>query len=224
MGRFDPILSILPEVQLALFPELKPTVELGFVLYGGTAIALRLGHRQSVDFDFFTDRELDKSQLTKTLAFLAEASVIQESPNGLTFLVVRGGGKEVKLSFFGTIDTGRVGDPELTNDGCLCVASLDDLLATKLKVVMQRIESKDYLDLAALIQSGLKLEKGLAASKALYGTLFQPSECLKALVYFEGGDLSELSQISRKTLVDAVTSVGDLAELEILSNNLGLQH
>ena len=86
MGRFDPILSILPEVQLALFPELKPTVELGFVLYDGTAIALRLGHRKSVDFDFFTDRELDKSQLTKTLTFLAEASVIQESPNGLTFL------------------------------------------------------------------------------------------------------------------------------------------
>ncbi|WP_373321508.1 nucleotidyl transferase AbiEii/AbiGii toxin family protein [Rivihabitans pingtungensis] len=34
--------------------------KLGFVLYGGTAIALRLGHRESVDFDFFSDRPLDR--------------------------------------------------------------------------------------------------------------------------------------------------------------------
>jgi hypothetical protein len=43
---------------------------LGFVLYGGTAIALRLGHRPSIDFDFFTDRTVNKGELYKAFPFL----------------------------------------------------------------------------------------------------------------------------------------------------------
>ena len=51
---------------------------------------------------------------------------------------------------------GRVGTPEVTVDSTLQVASLDDLMATKLKVILQRAEAKDYRDLAAMIQpSGL---------------------------------------------------------------------
>jgi hypothetical protein len=46
----------LPIAQQHLWQELRPARDLGFVLYGGTAIALRLGHRPSVDFDFFTDQ------------------------------------------------------------------------------------------------------------------------------------------------------------------------
>ncbi|QQO57451.1 MAG: hypothetical protein N838_32975 [Thiohalocapsa sp. PB-PSB1] len=48
-AMFD--LSILPASQLALWPTLAQ-VPKRLVLYGGTAIALRLGHRQSVDFGF----------------------------------------------------------------------------------------------------------------------------------------------------------------------------
>jgi hypothetical protein len=56
--------EILPPAQQRLWPMLRPTAALGLVLYGGTAIALRLGHRVSVDFDFFTDRSLDSSGTT----------------------------------------------------------------------------------------------------------------------------------------------------------------
>lgn len=55
-STFQAHLEILPEAQRRLWPELRPTLQLGLVLYGGTAIALRLGHRSSVDFDFFTDQ------------------------------------------------------------------------------------------------------------------------------------------------------------------------
>ena len=58
-----PRLDALPEAQRHLWPMLQPLAGLGFVLYGGTAISLRLGHRQSVDFDFFTDRPLDPQAL-----------------------------------------------------------------------------------------------------------------------------------------------------------------
>ena len=44
-GALKPQLDILPAEQRALWDELAPLRQLGFVLYGGTAIALRLGHR-----------------------------------------------------------------------------------------------------------------------------------------------------------------------------------
>src|SRR5262245_60249590 len=54
--RFDPRLDILPDAQRELWPQLSAAPRLSFVLYGGTAVALHLGHRQSVDFDFFPVR------------------------------------------------------------------------------------------------------------------------------------------------------------------------
>ena len=51
-GFFIPRMDILPSAQRLVWPELRAAAALGFVLYGGTAIALRLGHRFSVDFDF----------------------------------------------------------------------------------------------------------------------------------------------------------------------------
>jgi hypothetical protein len=48
---FVPRLDILPDAQRRLWPELARTPD-NFTLYGGTAIALRLGHRQSADFYF----------------------------------------------------------------------------------------------------------------------------------------------------------------------------
>jgi predicted nucleotidyltransferase component of viral defense system len=49
------------------------------------------------------------------------------------------------------------------------VASFADLLATKLTVVLQRVEAKDYRDVAAMMRSGLKPEFGLAAARRLFG-------------------------------------------------------
>ncbi|MGH8117926.1 MAG: hypothetical protein ACREPJ_11610 [Rhodanobacteraceae bacterium] len=46
-----------------MWGELAPAARLGFVLYGLTAVALRVGHRASADFDFFTDRVLDHRTL-----------------------------------------------------------------------------------------------------------------------------------------------------------------
>ena len=71
---------------MALWVELAPVRDLGFVLYGGTAIALRLGHRHSVDFDFFTHRPLERTALTRSLPWLATAA----GNNLLTSSSIRG--------------------------------------------------------------------------------------------------------------------------------------
>ena len=55
---FVPRLDILPEPQWRLWPELVEVPD-AFTLYGGTAVALRLGHRQSIDFDFFALEPID---------------------------------------------------------------------------------------------------------------------------------------------------------------------
>lgn len=221
---FKPHMEVLPPAQQRLWATLYSAQELGFVLYGGTAIALRLGHRTSVDFDFFTDRSLDKPAMKAAFPFLAGATVLQERPETLTVLVPGGeAGKEfVKISYFGAVGFGRVGEPELTEDGILQVASLDDLMATKVKVILQRIEAKDYQDIAAMLTANVSLAKGLASARALYGQDFQPSEGLKAMVYFEGGDLHTLSAAERQTLIQAASSVRDLPPASIASRVLSV--
>ena len=52
---FDPRIDILPAAQQEIWPHFALARELGFVLYRGTAVALHLGHRASIDFDFFKE-------------------------------------------------------------------------------------------------------------------------------------------------------------------------
>src|SRR5262249_48361958 len=157
----------------------------------------------------------DKDALQQILPVIASATVLQDQPDTFTILTATTASvspatatnntglarhlQEVKLSFFGGLGFGRIGEPELAIPGDVQVASLNDLLAHKLKVVLQRVEAKDYLDIATLISAGIPLNIGLAGARTLFGTNFQPSECLKALVYFEGGDLESLSDQTRAT-------------------------
>jgi hypothetical protein len=201
IATFTPNFTKLPAAQQRLWPELRPSVELGFVLYGGTAISLQLGHRRSVDFDFFTEEPLDKPALRRSFAWMRSATVLQDAKDTLVVLTSKKSG--VKLSFFGALPFGRVGAPRLTDDGVLSVASLEDLLAHKLKVILQRSERKDYEDIAAMLRASGSLAHGLAAAQLFFGRTFQPAESLKALVYFEDGDLAKLSARDRSVLVAA---------------------
>ena len=222
-GTFNPHLSILPESQRRLWPELRPAAGLDFVLYGGTAIALRLGHRQSVDFDFFTEKALDREALSEAFPFIRRAIVLQSGPETLTLNVpdAETPDRYAKVSFFGAIDFGRYAAPDTTEDGMLRVASLDDLMATKLKVLLQRVEAKDYQDIAAMLKAGNDLSLGLAVAKAMFGNAFQPSESLKAMTWFEGGDLQLLTSDEKRTLIEAASTVRRLPHIELVMRGLG---
>ena len=139
--RLEPHIEILPAAQREVWPQLRPAARLAFVLYGGTAVALHLGHRVSLDFDFFRAEPLDKTELRNTLPFLLPATILQDQADTLVVSLATPSGP-VKLSFFGGIGFGRVSDPVQTADGTLLVASLDDLLATKLKAILDRAEAR----------------------------------------------------------------------------------
>ena len=198
---FTPTLDVLPEAQRALWPALGDLPD-SLVLYGGTALALRLGHRSSVDFDFFSSESLDVDALFE-LPCLAGAEVLQRESDTLTVSTKPSGRRQpVKASFFGGVDTGRVGEPQRTDDGVVLVASLLDLFGTKLEVLLQRVAARDYLDLTAILRSGLRLEDGLGAAAALYGRRFPPMEAVKALAYFDEGEAAEVDVATRRYLVE----------------------
>ena len=202
MRRFSPHFETLPPAQKRLWPQLEQ-VPKHFVLYGGTAIALRLGHRASIDFDFFTSESFAPDNLLASLPMLAEARVLQNVSQTLTVALDRSG--NVKLSFFGGLRLGRVGEPEETTDGVIWVASLLDLAGTKAAVVAQRAEAKDYIDMLTLIQKGIPLTQAMAAAQAIYGEQYNPLMTLKSLTYFGDGDLHKLSSEQKSKLVEAAT-------------------
>jgi hypothetical protein len=211
---FTPRLDILPPPQRRLWDELA-AVPAEFVLYEGTALALHLGHRQSVDFDFFGNRPLDPALLVPAVPFLAGAIVTQRAPNTFSCTVDRGG--VIQLSFFGLPDLPRLLPPLIAPDNGLLVASLLDLAGTKASVVQVRAEAKDYIDIDALLTDGrIDLPTALAAARAIYGAPFNPQNTLKALSYFKDGNLRRLPQPVRDRLARAAREV-DLDRLPVIT-------
>ncbi len=215
---FEPHLEIFSAGQAELWPDLKPIGRMGFTLYGGTAIALRCAHRCSIDFDFFTEQKLDVNSLASELPFIAGGQTIRQDPKTLT--VRTSGG--VLISFFGELKFGRVGVPDVTADTQVPVASSIDLLATKLKVILRRAEMKDYADIAALLRSGQILTQGYGAALALFGRAFPVMESLRALTWFEDGNLARVEDSDRELLRRVSIGVVDdqIPTMRIVSRSL----
>ena len=206
---FQPRLDVLPVPQQRVWADLTQVPGM-FVLYGGTALALHLGHRQSVDFDFFGGDNFDPGELAAALPLLADAQITRQSPNTLTVLVDRGG--PVKLSFFGLPRLARLLPPHVAQDNGLQVASMLDLAGTKAAVVQRRAEAKDYIDLDAILTSRrVTLANALAAASAIYGEAFNPLLTLKALTSFDDGDLSRLPDAVQRRLIAAAAAVDPAA-------------
>ena len=208
----EPKLDVLPSAQREIWASLAPAPLLNFVLYGGTAVTLHLGHRESLDFDFFRHERLDKDQVRTAFAFLRGATILQDMPDTLVILADMPSGL-VKVSFFGGIGFGHVNDPLRTSDGTLLVASLDDLMATKLKATLDRAEAKDYRDIAEMISAGVSLATGLSTFRQMFTG--EPAQVLRAIGYFGDGDLSAVSAADRDVLRAARDQVGQLPDVAI---------
>ncbi len=212
-GCFEPKIDILPKAQQEIWPLLAPAPQLSFVLYAGTAVALYLGHRVSVDFDFFRSAPLDKKAIEKSFAFMRDAQTIQEDENTLVVVASMPSGP-VKVSFFGGMTLGRINEPLRTKDSKLLVASMEDLLVTKLKAILDRAEAKDYRDISAILSTGISLEKALGAFAKIYGK--DPGLPLRAMGYFKDGDLPSLPKTDQNIIRAARDRVSQIPEVPLI--------
>lgn len=149
---------------------------------------------------------LNLSILEGEIPFLAGAKIIQREKNTLSVIVERG--DPVKVSFFGVPKLPQLAPVHVVAENNLKVASLLDLAGTKASVIQVRAEAKDYLDLDALMSlGGGHLATALAAAQALYGPTFNPEVTLKALSYFDDGNLRDLPSELKLRLVVAAREV-----------------
>lgn len=204
-------LDILPEAQRNFWATRVSNGFPGFVLYGGTGLALRLGHRQSVDFDFFSSRPFTPLKLKEELDL--DGEIAQAEPNTLTVFE-----QGVKISFFGGLSLGMIDAPDRL-ENCP-VASVRDLGGCKLAALVNRIELKDYRDVVAILETGIPLAELLGGALAIYHGAFPVTACAKSLIYFEPPELSLLSENIRKALQKAVRELGSVDACPLVSERI----
>jgi len=217
-ATFEPRLDILPESQRRLWPELD-AVPSEFVLYGGTGLALHLGHRASEDFDFFSSAGFDPDRLRARLPFFRDldpadpVTWVHRKRDNLEAFVNRGG--VVKIAFFGGLDTRhRIEDPRRAAGSRLRVASLVDLAGMKMRVIQVRGSWKDYVDIHTLVLHGIDVPTGLAATKAI-DRGFDPITSIRALQFYGDGTLDRVPATMQRDLTRWAQAI-DLAKLPAL--------
>jgi hypothetical protein len=206
-------LSILPPPQRTLWDVLVSQADGlrdgDYYLAGGTGLALQLGHRQSVDFDFFSQQP---GLVEGTEAWLQQIPgyLTRDLERDTLHAEVAG----VKLSFIGAYKYPLVA-PTVDAGGIRIAAPLDIGLM-KLLAITHRATPRDYLDLAALLRSGWSLPALLGASTRKYGVGFNPMVSLRALTAFDDleGELptvldETLASTWKETLRQAVRGVAD---------------
>lgn len=150
-----------------------------FYLAGGTALALQLGHRDSIDFDFFSPNSFSTEDLFKNIQKKFSEHPItktQEEKDSLTLII----DNEIKISFFAypykLIKT-------LLDEDNFMMATIEDIGAMKLSAITSRSSLKDYVDLYFILHR-ISLESLLKIAKQKFPTI-DTNPILKSLVYFE---------------------------------------
>lgn len=149
-------------------------------LVGGTALALQIGHRKSVDIDLFGEVPTETDMLAEELSAIGNLQILKNSNNIRIFLL-----DNVK------VDIVNYRYPWLKDVVCsdeVRMASLEDICAMKLSAITGRGTKKDFIDLYFLLQR-FSLEQMLSFYLMKYadGSEFT---VLKSLSYFDDAELN----------------------------------
>lgn len=207
-------LSVLPQAQLNIWPKLN-RIDPCFTLYRGTAIALQLGHRISIDFDFFSNRSFQSDEILAHLSSTFQVEEVFQSGSNLLTCSIISDDVPVLFSFFGNLGIGSLQKPLPQDSNNLKIASLEDLFVMKLKAILGRVEEKDFIDIAALLRSKLSLEKALSGFAVIFPSQASPSILLRTLSYLEDERLKNLSTEDINRIQDVVSNIKDLPEVNL---------
>jgi hypothetical protein len=174
-------LDVLPENQLHLFHALSDMDWLSdFYLAGGTALALQLGHRQSIDFDLFKKTSLNREMIKKNLRDLGTMELYSEDQD-----TIHVGIDGIRISFF------NYGIPilgDFLKYKNMFIAPMLDIALMKLAAISGRGSKKDFIDLYFLLD-----HYDLSDLFKKYQTKFGKEttnlyHLLKSLVYFDDAE------------------------------------
>ena len=169
--------DILDKKRLDILPLLK-IFKKDFYLAGGTSLALQIGHRDSIDFDFFRQGNLDTKKIFEQIQdIFYEHKIIkvQEEKNTLTVLI----DEDIKLSFFSY--KYKTLKP-LIDEKYLSLASVEDIACMKLSAILSRATNKDYIDLFYIFKK-YNIDEILNLAKEKFDDI-DINLVLKSLVYF----------------------------------------
>jgi predicted nucleotidyltransferase component of viral defense system len=177
-------LKVIDQKRKKILKDLGFLNKYKFYLAGGTALALQIGHRISVDFDFYTQKNFDPNNIINKLKNKFQIEVIMLRDNTLGVIV-----DNVEINFFRypykLID-------DLTILEKIKIASIKDIAAMKIIAIAQRGTQRDFVDIYYLLQKHNVLEI-LRWVNEKYPEISIPL-CLKALVYFKDAEENKESK------------------------------
>ena len=176
-------LNILSKEQEALLPWLK-SYRNKFVLAGGTAMAIQIGHRRSIDFDLFSTEPIKKADIKRSINTIPyDKQLLFEDSDQIHYLV-----NQVKLTFLyypfpvkGTIDVG----------GYISIPDLSALAAMKFHAMGRRAKWKDYVDIFCLLNKYFSIPEISKTASEMFHEAYSEKLFRQQLSYFEDIDYSE---------------------------------
>ncbi len=176
--------EILADKQRKLLPLIKAFSK-GFYMVGGTATALHIGHRRSIDFDLFTTHDIKRRSIRNRIekeGFAVE-SVLYEAFDQLHVIV-----NSVKITFFSfPYDVVHPVDFE----GIIPIPTLLDLAAMKTYALGGRAKWKDYVDLYCILKDYHDLKEISSRATENFSGNFNEKLFREQLCYFDDIDYSE---------------------------------
>ena len=147
-------------------------------LVGGTALALQLGHRKSIDLDFFGTIDCEAEYLRESIAGIASLTILKESPH-IHIYIVDGIKVDIVNYKYPWLD-------DVVLEQGLRLASVSDIAAMKITAIIGRGTKKDFIDIAFLLHH-FSLEEILHFYAAKYNdsSVFM---AMKSLAYFDDAE------------------------------------
>ncbi|MCX6266123.1 MAG: nucleotidyl transferase AbiEii/AbiGii toxin family protein [Bacteroidetes bacterium] len=175
--------EILSANQIELLPLVKHFIR-EYYLVGGTAIALHLGHRRSIDFDLFKLSSLRPKNIVSEISSFNFPYTITRRVTEQMNVVIH----DVKFTFYQypfKIDAG------VRFENILRLPELIDLAAMKAYALGRRSRWKDYVDLFFILKNHYSVEQISQRACAIYDQMFSEKLFRAQLSYFEDIDFSE---------------------------------
>ena len=175
--------EVLADEQIELLPLIKSFGD-GFGLVGGTAIALHLGHRRSIDFDLFSLKEFDNQKIRRKIVKFSKISqIIRDETEQFTLQI-----KDVRFTFF------YYPYPIIFSHGLEDIIKLPDLLtlaAMKAFALGRKAKWKDYVDLYFVARQYRGIGDICKKAGEIFSNEFNEKLFRIQLAYFEDINYSE---------------------------------